>query len=174
MIAPLAKEPCLLTISEATEMMRLRKLSPVELTRSVLAQIERLEPKVLAWARLCPEEAMKDAGKAEALIRSGSYLGPLHGIPIGVKDVYFTAGLETSAGSPILKGFIPSQDAAALSGLRQAGAIFLGKTATTEFACFDPAPTRNPHNLTHTPGGSSSGSAAAVAAHMCLGALGTQ
>jgi aspartyl-tRNA(Asn)/glutamyl-tRNA(Gln) amidotransferase subunit A len=174
MTTSLAKEPCLLTISEAAELIRLRKLSPIELTRSMLAQIERLEPRILAWARLCPEEAMKDAEKTEALIRSGCHLGPLHGIPIGVKDVYFTSGLETSAGSPILKGFIPNQDAAALRSLRQAGAILLGKTATTEFACFDPAPTRNPYNLTHTPGGSSSGSAAAVAAHMCQGALGTQ
>lgn len=174
MTTSLAKEPCLLTISEAAEMIRLRKLSPVELTRSTLAQIERLEPKILAWARLCPEQAMKDAEKTESLIRSGCHLGPLHGIPVGVKDVYFTADLETSAGSPILKGFIPKRDAVALKNLREAGAILLGKTATTEFACFDPAPTRNPYNLAHTPGGSSSGSAAAVAAHMCLAALGTQ
>jgi aspartyl-tRNA(Asn)/glutamyl-tRNA(Gln) amidotransferase subunit A len=174
MTASPPKEPCLLTISEVAEMIRLRKLSPIELTRSVLAQIDKREPTILAWARLCPEQAIRDAEKKEALLQSGAYLGPLHGVPVGVKDVYFTAGLETSAGSTILKGFVPEEDAVAVRGLRQAGAILLGKTATTEFACFDPAPTRNPCNLNHTPGGSSSGSAAAVAAHMCMGALGTQ
>jgi aspartyl-tRNA(Asn)/glutamyl-tRNA(Gln) amidotransferase subunit A len=100
--------------------------------------------------------------------------GPLHGIPIGVKDIIDVAGLATEAGSPLLKGRVAERDAPVVARLRAAGAIVLGKTVTTEFACFDPSPTRNPWNLEHTPGGSSSGSAAAVALEMCQAALGSQ
>lgn len=168
------KEPYMLTLSEASNLIRGQKLSPIELTRSVLDRIEEVEPKVLAWARTCPKEAMLEAERLTGLLKEGTYLGPLHGIPIGVKDIYYTKGIETSAGSPILKGFVPSEDATLIRRLKEAGAILLGKTTTTEFAYLDPAQTRNPWNLNHTPGGSSSGSAAAVAADMCLGALGTQ
>jgi aspartyl-tRNA(Asn)/glutamyl-tRNA(Gln) amidotransferase subunit A len=104
----------------------------------------------------------------------GGPRGPLHGIPVGVKDVYYTAGVKTSAGSKLLEDFVPEYSATAVRRLERAGAILLGKTACTEFAANDPAPTRNPWNLDHTPGGSSSGSAAAVAARTCFVTLDTQ
>ncbi len=167
-------EPYQLTLSEAADLIRTKQLSPVELTRSCLERIEKVEPKVLAWARITPEEALAEAKRLEQLLQAGTYLGPLHGIPIGVKDIFYTKGLETEAGTRILKGFIPSFDATAVKRLKDGGAVLLGKTTTTEFAYFDPAATRNPWNLNHTPGGSSSGSAAAVAAEMCFGALGSQ
>jgi Asp-tRNA(Asn)/Glu-tRNA(Gln) amidotransferase A subunit family amidase len=98
----------------------------------------------------------------------------LHGIPIGLKDIFFTAGVKTTMGSPIYADFVPDYDATSVTRLKEAGAIMLGKAHTTEFAVLTPAPTHNPWNLGHTPGGSSSGSAAAVAAAMCPGALGSQ
>jgi aspartyl-tRNA(Asn)/glutamyl-tRNA(Gln) amidotransferase subunit A len=167
-------EPWELTLAEAGELIRRGALSPVELTRSLLDRIAALEPRVQAWARTVPEQALAEAERLEDLLRWGTHLGPLHGIPVGIKDIYYTAGLETSAGSKILGGFVPTFDATVVRRLRKRGAILLGKTTTTEFAYFDPPPTRNPWNPGHTPGGSSSGSAAAVAAGMCPGAFGTQ
>src|SRR5437588_192983 len=120
------------------------------------------------------EDARREAERLTRLQRSGTILGPLHGIPIGVKDIFNTAGVETACGSRIMAGFVPPADATAVARLRAAGAIILGKTHTTEFASFDPSPARNPWALTHTPGGSSSGSGAALAARMCQGALGSQ
>src|SRR5262249_37111862 len=151
-------DPCHLTLSQAAGQIRAGELSPVELTRAYLHRIEKLDPQIRAWKRVTPEAALQRATKREEEPRRGEDLGPLHGIPIGVKDVFYTAGLETSAGSPILAGFIPDFNAVAVQKLYEAGAVVLGKTATTEFAFFDPAPTRNPHNLEHTPGGSSAGS----------------
>ena len=101
-------------------------------------------------------------------------IGPLHGVPIGVKDIYYTAGIPTTACSKVYAGFVPDFDAATVALLKDAGAIILGKTVTTEFACLDPSPTLNPWNTAHTPGGSSSGSAVAVAANLCPAALGSQ
>jgi aspartyl-tRNA(Asn)/glutamyl-tRNA(Gln) amidotransferase subunit A len=163
-----------LTLGEVGELIRRREVSPVEVTRAALERIEQTESHVLAWARLCAARALEDAKRMEELLASGTYLGPLHGIPVGLKDIVHSAGLETSAGSKILSGFVPAEDAVVVRRLRAAGAVILGKTATTQFALFDPAPTRNPHDLAHTPGGSSSGSAAAVAAHQCFAAIGTQ
>ena len=100
--------------------------------------------------------------------------GPLHGVPIGLKDIYHNAGIPTTACSKIYADFVPDYDATTVAMLKRAGAIMLGKTVTTEFACMDPSPTSNPWNPAHTPGGSSSGSAVAVAARMCSGALGSQ
>ncbi len=119
------------------------------------------------------ERALEEAQEAERAMRSGEAKGPLHGIPFGVKDIYHVAGVPTRAGSASWE-VKPSQDAVAVSRLRRTGAILLGKTTTTVFAFRDPAPTRNPWNPAHTPGGSSSGSAAAVAARMVPLALGTQ
>ncbi len=133
------KEPYMLTLSEASDLIRTHKLSPIELTRSVLDRIEKVEPKIMAWARTCPKEAMLEAERLEGHLKKGTYLGPLHGIPIGVKDIYYTKGLETSAGSSILKGFVPNEDATLVRRLKEAGAILLGKTTTTEFAYLDPA-----------------------------------
>ena len=163
-----------LALAEASDLIRKRTLSPVDLVRSHLDRIAAVDPHLLAWARTVPEQALAEAERLEKLLRKGTHLGPLHGIPVGIKDIYYTAGLETAGGSRVLAGFIPTYGATVVRRLRAAGAIVLGKTATTEFAYADPAPTRNPWNTDHTPGGSSSGSAAAVAAGMCLGAFGTQ
>ena len=122
------------------------------------------------------EGARRAARQCERDLASGRDLGPLHGIPVGIKDIIDVEGLPTRAGSPLRENHVADRDAPLVAGLRRAGAVILGKTVTVEFACFDPSPTRNPWdvNLRHTPGGSSSGSAAAVAMGMCLGALGTQ
>lgn len=167
-------EPWELTLGDAAAAIRARRLSPVELLTSLLARIERVEPTVRAWARLDPEAALAEAHRLESEAASGRLRGPLHGVPVGIKDLCYTAGLETTAGSTLLKGFVPDHDATVVRRLREAGAIVLGKTAMTVFAAMDPAPTRNPWNPAHTPGGSSSGSGAAVAAGMCVGAIGSQ
>ncbi len=163
-----------LTVAAASELIARKKLSPVELVRALLDRIERVEPKVRAWARLLPEAALAEARRLEELQVKGEFCGPLHGVPIGLKDIIFTAGVETAAGSEVLAGFVPGYDATVTARLKAAGAIILGKTVTTEFAMFEPGPTRNPWNPEHTPGGSSSGSAAAVAARMCPAAFGSQ
>ena len=118
--------------------------------------------------------AAKRERLGQAATKTANALGPLHGIPVGIKDIIDVAGWPTKCGSPLREGHVAERDAAVVTSLRKAGAIILGKTVTTEWAGFDPPPTRNPWNLDHTPGGSSSGSAAAVAAEMCLAALGTQ
>ncbi|MDR5694173.1 MAG: amidase [Armatimonadota bacterium] len=168
------RDPWDLSLHEAAKAIASRQLSSRDLVRSLLDRIERLEPQIQAWARLRPEEALVEAEELDRRLAREGPLGPLHGVPIGVKDIFYTAGWETSAGSRILAGFLPAFDATVVARLKSKGAIILGKTVTTEFATFDPGPTRNPWNLRHTPGGSSSGSAAAVAARMCPGAFGTQ
>ena len=120
------------------------------------------------------EDALRTAQLLGDLLRRGTDLGPLHGIPIGVKDIVDVAGWPTLAGSKTRTGNVADENADVVTRLRRAGAVMLGKTVTTEFACFDPPPTRNPWNRQHTPGGSSSGSAAAVALEMCLLAVGSQ
>jgi aspartyl-tRNA(Asn)/glutamyl-tRNA(Gln) amidotransferase subunit A len=140
---------------------------------SCLERITAAEMDIRAWAKLRVEGALADARRIDAS-RDRDDARPLLGIPIGVKDIICTADIETSAGSPILDGWRAPRDAVAVTRLKRAGAILLGKTATTAFASGDPAPTRNPVDTGHTPGGSSSGSAAAVRARFCLGALGTQ
>lgn len=167
-------EPFDLSLTEAAEAIARGDLSPVELVDSTFDRIQRVDPRVLAWARLRADDARREEQRLSELRAAGTILGPLHGIPLGVKDIFYTAGVETSCGSPIMAGFIPSFDATAVSRLRRAGAVIVGKTHTTEFASFDPSPARNPWALDHTPGGSSSGSGAALAARMCQGALGSQ
>ncbi len=167
-------EPYELSLREAARAIARGRLSPVDLLESTLGRVREVEPRVLAWARLRADEARAEARRLTDLQTAGTLLGPLHGIPLGIKDIFYTAGVETSCGSPIMAGFVPTYDATAVARLRQAGAIVLGKTHTTEFASFDPSPARNPWALDHTPGGSSSGSGAAVAARMCQGALGSQ
>lgn len=167
-------EPCELDIKSASELINKKKLSPVGLLESCLGRIRRLDGKLSAWALLDEKGALAAAKRAEKELRAGKRRGPLHGIPVGIKDIFYTKGLRTEAGSRSMAGFVPSYDAAAVERLKAAGAVILGKTRTTEFAFLDPAPTRNPWNLAHTPGGSSSGSAAAVASRMCPAALGSQ
>jgi aspartyl-tRNA(Asn)/glutamyl-tRNA(Gln) amidotransferase subunit A len=149
-------------------------LSPVALVDACLARIRAVEPKILAWVHLDEAGARAEAALREAEARQGRFRGPLHGVPVGVKDIFHVAGMPTAAGARPWAHTRPTHDAEAVRRLRRGGAIVLGKTATTQFAYRDPARTRNPWNLDHTPGGSSSGSAAAVATRMVPLALGSQ
>lgn len=167
-------QPYELSLTAAAAQIRSGSLSPVALAESLLARIAALEPALLAWVYLDKAAVLAAAAVKEQEVAGGAALGPLHGIPIGVKDIYYTAGIPTTACSKVYADFVPEFDAAPVARLKQAGAIILGKTVTTEFACMDPSPTVNPWNPAHTPGGSSSGSAVAVAARMCPAALGSQ
>ncbi len=166
-------EPYALGIADAARQIREKQLSPVTLAQSLLRRIDDLEPALQAWVTIDREEVLNAAQQRE-LDLDGKPLGPLHGVPIGLKDIFYTAGMKTSACSRIFADFVPSYDATTVSRLKAAGAIILGKAVTTEFASGDPSPTRNPWNLAHTPGGSSSGSSVAVATGMCSAALGSQ
>jgi Asp-tRNA(Asn)/Glu-tRNA(Gln) amidotransferase A subunit family amidase len=150
-------------------------LSSEELVVDRLERIVASEDVLGAWVHLDPEQALAEARDRDQQAREGQVpLGPLHGVPVGIKDIVDTAGLPTSHGSDIYTGNVPDEDAAAVARLRGAGAVVLGKTVTTEFALFSPGPTSNPHDPSRSPGGSSSGSAAAVAAHNVPLAIGTQ
>jgi Asp-tRNA(Asn)/Glu-tRNA(Gln) amidotransferase A subunit family amidase len=140
----------------------------------VLARIAAREPEVRAWTHLDPEHALEAARRLDAHQATGAPLGPLHGVPVGLKDIIDTADYPTENGTVLDAGRRPVADAVVAARLRAAGAVILGKTVTTELAVFHPGRTRNPHNPEHTPGGSSSGSAAAVAAAMVPLAVGTQ
>ena len=163
-----------LSVSELVTNIKNNSVSPVELMRALLDRINLLEPSLKAWVHLDQDQAMIEAKSKEKQLKSGEALGSLHGVPIGVKDIYYTAGIPTTACSRVLADFIPDYDATIVDTLKRAGAIILGKTVTTEFACADPSPTINPWNAKHTPGGSSSGSAVAVSSRMCPVALGSQ
>ena len=139
---------------------------------ALLERIEAVEPDIQAWETVDREGALAAAHEAER--EAGEAGGPLHGVPLAAKDIFFTAGMRTTSGSPIFKDFVPGYDATSVARLRQAGAIILGKAVTVQFAHHDPPRTRNPWKLERTPGGSSSGSAAAVAARMIPAALGSQ
>jgi len=170
----LNEEPYALTIRDAVIAIKEGNLLCVELLNSCLERIDKLDSEIKAWALVDREGAQEEARRLDKELSRGKQPGLLYGIPVGVKDIFYTAGLRTEAGSPLWSGFVPSYDAAAVVRLKEAGSIILGKTHTTEFAYFDPAPTRNPWNTDRTPGGSSSGSAAAVATRMCPLALGSQ
>lgn len=144
------------------------------LVGACLDRIATLEPQVQAWAYLNRERALEQARAADEARRSGKGIGPLHGVPVGIKDIIDTADMPTENGSAFFKGRQPEKDASCIAALRAAGAVILGKTVTTELATHVPSRTRNPRNLEHTPGGSSAGSAAAVACEMVPLALGTQ
>jgi aspartyl-tRNA(Asn)/glutamyl-tRNA(Gln) amidotransferase subunit A len=173
------------TIAEIGKLYRRRKLSPVKLTQSLLDRIARLNPRLNAYLTLNPEVALKDAAAAESALcaksrsKSSRDLGPLHGIPISLKDNLYTAGLRTTGGSGFLRDFLPLQDAAVVTSLKNSGAILIGKTNLHEFAygvtSNNPhfGPVRNPWDLDRIPGGSSGGSAAALAAGLCYGSIGT-
>ena len=167
------------TISEAGELLRSCKLSPVELTRACLERIEKLNPKLNAFITVTAECALQEARAAEEEIAKGNYRGPLHGIPIALKDIVDTAGVRTTGASAVYADRIPRNDARLVTLLREAGAVLVGKTNLHEFAYGGSGlishygPVRNPWDVTRITGGSSSGSAAAVAAGMCLAAIGT-
>ena len=169
----------LLDLSAASQAVQKKEVSPVELTQACLARIERLNPILNAFITVTAGSALEEARTAEAEIERGEWKGPLHGIPLAVKDLAQTAGVRTTAASAVLEQFVPSEDAEVVRRLRKAGAILLGKLNLHEFAYGGSGiighfgPVRNPWNTAHITGGSSSGSAAAVAAGLCYGAIGT-
>lgn len=164
-------DPARLTASEAARAVAAGELSAEALLAACLARIHERDPEIRAWAHLDEELALRMARARDA---QAGPRGPLHGIPVGIKDIIDTEELPAERGSVIHRGRRPGRDATATAILRAAGAVILGKTVTTEFACGGPGPTRNPHNPEHTPGGSSSGSGAGVADCQVPLALGTQ
>lgn len=167
-------DPSTLSAVAARDAIKSGALSPVVLVEACLARIRTLDPKIQAWIHVDEAGARTQAALREEEAKAGKVRGPLHGIPVGIKDIFDVAGMPTTAGAKAWAHRVPAQDAPSVQMLRSKGAIILGKTHTTQFAFRDPAPTRNPWNVEHTPGGSSSGSAAAVAARMVPFALGSQ
>ena len=167
-------EPFELSAAQAASAIRDGRLTAVDLMESLLARSAALEPSLRVWVTLDEDLALSAARRADDEMRRSGPAGPLHGVPVGVKDIYYTADMKTTSGSPMHADFRPGFDSTAVALLRRGGAIVMGKTVTTEFACADPSPTRNPWNAAHTPGGSSSGSAAGVAARIFPAALGSQ
>ncbi len=150
------------------------KRSCQDLVEWCFQNFDSREAEVRAWVLLDRDRAIQSAKDRDAELKTNKSRGPLHGVPIGIKDIVDVAGWPTAAGSKLLADNVAEEDAPIVRRLKNAGAVILGKTVTTQFASFDPPVTRNPWNLQRTPGGSSSGSAAAVAAGMCLGAVGSQ
>ena len=163
-----------LSAAELARQIREKKITPVEVAQSLLERMDALEPQLDAWVRVDRETVLADAKQRQAELESGAAIGPLHGVPIGIKDIYHIAGIPTTAGSKVYADYVPDETAVTIDLLQKAGAIMLGKTVTTEFACLDPSNAKNPWNPAHTPGGSSSGSAVSVAARMCPIAMGSQ
>jgi Asp-tRNA(Asn)/Glu-tRNA(Gln) amidotransferase A subunit family amidase len=163
-----------MSAAEAAAAIRAGESTSEELVRACLERAESIEETVGAWQCLEPELALQRARDADVQRRSGTSLGPLHGVPVGVKDIFDTEDMPTEDGTVLHGGRTPAFDATAVARLREAGAIIMGKTVTTELAVYAPGKTTNPHDPTRTPGGSSSGSAAAVAANMVPLAIGTQ
>ena len=162
------------TVSEAATAIRAGTLSPVELTQAVLARIERYDPRLESYVEVYAEEALAQAREVEAAVSRGDRVGLLPGVPLALKDLYDVAGKPTLCGSAVRAGHLAAEDSGVTSLLRAAGAVLVGKTVTHEFAFgVVSAPTRNPWNLDTIPGGSSGGSAAAVAAGLCLAAMGS-
>jgi Asp-tRNA(Asn)/Glu-tRNA(Gln) amidotransferase A subunit family amidase len=160
--------------TEAARLIAAKSISAEDYTRAFLDRIAAIDDKVHAFVHLDPEHALAQARALDEHQRRGEPLGLLHGIPVGIKDIFDTADFPTECNWALMKGRRPSRDAGSVARLRAAGAVILGKTVTTECAYFHPGPTRNPHDLERTPGGSSSGSAAAVAAGMVPLATGSQ
>jgi aspartyl-tRNA(Asn)/glutamyl-tRNA(Gln) amidotransferase subunit A len=170
---------CFLSIAEMGDLVRRREVSPGEVVEAHLARIERVGPKLGAFITVMADEARKAAADADAEIARGRHRGPLHGVPIGVKDIFDTAGVLTTHGSSFYRDNVPAADADSVRRLREAGAVLIGKCNTHEFAAGSTTNNpwygacRNPWNLERSPGGSSGGSASAVAAFLCAGATGT-
>jgi Asp-tRNA(Asn)/Glu-tRNA(Gln) amidotransferase A subunit family amidase len=165
---------CVYSLAEAAENIRAGRTTATELVEDCLARIDEVDADIQAWAFLDRDHVRAQAQALDLRRAQGDAVGPLHGVPIGIKDIFDTSDYPTEFGSPLWAGRTPRHDAAAVARLRASGAIIMGKTVTTEYAYFHPGKTRNPHDRERTPGGSSSGSAAAVAAHMVPGAIGSQ
>ena len=163
-----------MSAAQAAAAIQSGEITSEELVKACLEQINAQEDSIGAWVYLDPEYAMQQARDADKHRRSGMAVGPLHGIPVGIKDIFDTKDMPTEDGTLLHAGRTPAYDATAVALLREAGAIIMGKTVTTELAVYAPGKTRNPHDPARTPGGSSSGSAAAVAAGMVPLAIGTQ
>jgi aspartyl-tRNA(Asn)/glutamyl-tRNA(Gln) amidotransferase subunit A len=163
-----------LGLAEAVSLVRTQEVSPVAMVEDCLKRIDALESMLQAWVTLDRSGAMEAAQRCAQRLQRGEEAGLLAGAPVGLKDIFYTAGLLTTAGSKVYADFVPAYDATSVVRLKEAGASIIGKAVTTEFATSDPSPTRNPWNTAHTPGGSSSGSAVAVAARMIPAALGSQ
>ena len=168
-----------LSLADLAAALRERRLSPVEVVNTLLERIESEDAKLNTFITVLPARALEEAARAEKEILTGKYRGPLHGVPVGVKDLICTEGVRTTMGSDFFEDYIPDHSATVVSKLEEAGAILIGKTNTHEFA-YGPTgdsshfgPTRNPHDLGKIPGGSSGGSGAAVAASLCYAALGS-
>lgn len=172
-------ETTMMDFGEASRLLRSNKVSPVELTHECLRRIAEFDPKLNAFITVTGDLALEQARAAEQEIRAGGWKGPLHGIPIALKDLVDTAGVRTTAGSALFQDRIPAQDAEIVRRLKAAGAVFLGKTNLHEFAYGGSSaishfgPVRNPWNIAFSTGGSSGGSAGAVAAGLCYAAIGT-
>lgn len=168
-----------ISLAEAARLVQSKKVSPVELTKACLARVDQFNPKLNAFITVTADSALAEAGAAEADIQHGEWKGPLHGIPIAIKDLVDTAGLRTTAASGVFKDRIPAQDAELVRRLKAAGAVILGKTNLHEFAYGGSSvisyfgPVRNPWETSYCAGGSSGGSAAAIAAGLCYGAIGS-
>lgn len=167
-------DPASMTATAAARGIAAGDLTAEALTNACLDRIQERDAEIEAWAHLDPDFALAQARAADEARATGQGIGPLHGVPVALKDIFDTAELPTEHGTPIDAGRQPLHDAASVQALRDAGAVILGKTVTTELAAFYPGKTRNPLHPGHTPGGSSSGSAAAVGAGMVPLALGTQ
>jgi len=177
--SPVSDDLAFLTISELSELIRTRKISPVEVTRVMLQRIEKFNPILNAYITVTSEQAMKSAQDAEKEIQHGKWRGPLHGVPLALKDLFDTAGVRTTAASALFKDRVPQEDAEVVGKLKAAGAVLLGKLNMHEFAYGGSSTVsyfgavHNPWEPTYSTGGSSGGSAAAVAAGLCFGALGS-
>ena len=167
-------EPYQLTVAGAALQVSQGQLSPVALAQSMLDRIESIDPELKAWVTVDREDVLSVARQREQELEAGGPKGPIHGVPVALKDIFYTAGMKTTACSRIYADFVPSYDATCVARIKEAGGVILGKAVTTEFAPGDPSPTINPWDAAHTPGGSSSGSSVAVATQMCAAALGSQ
>lgn len=163
-----------LSATDAARAIRDGAISAEQLTEACLARVREVDERVQAWAFLDPEHVLNQARARDEERRQGRPTGPLHGVPVAIKDIIDTEDMPTEDGTVLHAGRTPSRDAVVVAMLRAAGAVIFGKTVTTELATYAPGKTRNPHDREHTPGGSSSGSAAAVAAGMVPLALGSQ
>src|SRR5688572_25786619 len=155
-----------LTAAEASEAIHSGRLKPSQYVEALLERIDRIEPQIRAWTTIDRKAVLSEARLMDDEASGGQFRGPLHGVPVGIKDIFYTKNLRTTVGSSIFEDFVSTSDAAVVARLKKAGALILGKCVTTVLIFLDPGPTRNPWNTQHTPGGSSSGSAAAVAANM--------
>ena len=167
-------QPYELTVSQTAQQIKDKKLSPVDLAQSLLERIDATDKDLKAWVTIDREEVLTNAKQREEEAKQGKTRGLLHGVPVGLKDIFYTAGMKTAAGSKVYADFVPDFDATSVAKIKEAGGIILGKAVTTEFATSDPSPTFNPWNFEHTPGGSSSGSSVAVATKTVGAALGSQ